>query len=88
MGFALWLDRESLLAWAEGTQEYRPMGAAVIAITGQFSHRDFRQDRARPETLEKSFAGFFGSLEEVNVFLHSGAVAKTRATPVLFRRVP
>ncbi|HTS76093.1 MAG TPA: hypothetical protein VMG40_07810 [Bryobacteraceae bacterium] len=88
MGFALWLDRENLLAWAEGTQEYRPMGAAVIAITGQFSLRDFRQDHARPETLEKSFAGFFGSLEEVNVFLRSGVVAKTRATPVLFRRVP
>lgn len=85
MGFALWLDRENRLAWAEGTQEYRPMGAAVIAITGQFSHRDFRQTRARPAKLEQAFAGFFGSLEEVNVFLRSGAEARMRATPVVYR---
>ena len=29
MGFYLWVDEES--AWAQGTYEYRPMGAAVIA---------------------------------------------------------
>ncbi len=86
MGFGLWLDRENRLAWAEGTQEYRPMGAAVIAITGQFSHRDFRQTRARPAKLEKSFAGFFGSLEEVNAFLRSGARAAMRTTPAVFRK--
>jgi hypothetical protein len=85
MGFAVWLDRENRMAWAEGTQEYRPMGAAVIAITGQFGHRDFVKTRARPAQLEKSFAGFFGSLEEVNVFLRAGARAKIRSTPALFR---
>ena len=85
MGFALWLDRENGLAWAQGTQEYRPMGAAAIAITGQFRHRDFEQTRERPAYLERSFVGFFGSLEEVNVFLKSGGDRKMRATPVLYR---
>lgn len=85
MGFALWLDREKGLAWAQGTQEYRPMGAAVIAITGQFRHRDFKQTQSRPRELERSFVGFFGSLEEVNVFLGSGAERKMRATPVIYR---
>ena len=41
MGFALWLDTPARVAWAQGTQEYRAMGAAVIAINGQFRHRDF-----------------------------------------------
>jgi hypothetical protein len=85
MGFALWLDRGNGLAWAQGTQEYRPMGAAVIAITGQFRNRDFDQTRDRPANLERAFVGFFGSLEEVNVFLKSGGERKMRATPVLYR---
>ena len=85
MGFALWIDRENGLAWAQGTQEYRPMGAAVIAVTGQFRHRDFEQTRDHPAHLERSFVGFFGSLEEVNVFLESGADRKMRLTPVLYR---
>jgi hypothetical protein len=85
LGFALWLDRKNGVAWAQGTQEYRPMGAAVIAIKGQFRNRDFRQTQERPRDLEDSFAGFFGSLEEINVFLRSGASAKRRITPVLYR---
>jgi len=51
MGFALWIDRAGGLAWAQGTHEYRPMGAAVIASTDQFRHRDFRQRRRRPQHL-------------------------------------
>lgn len=85
MGFALWLDREHGLAWAQGTQEYRPMGAAVIAIRGQFRNRDFEQTRERPAHLERAFVGFFGSLEEVNVFLESGGERRMRSTPVLYR---
>lgn len=69
MGFALWIDTEQGLAWAQGTHEYRPMGAAVIASTDQFRRRDFHQRRRRPEGLRNSFAGFFGSLEEVNARL-------------------
>ena len=88
MGFALWLDRENGLAWAQGTQEYRPMGtAANLPSPGQFHHRDFEQTRRPPpRAWERSFAGFFGSLEEVNVLLESGIDRRPRATPLLYRR--
>jgi hypothetical protein len=66
MGFALWIDSEAGLAWAQGTHEYRPMGTAVIARTDQFRHRDFTRMRRRPQSLESSFAGFYGSLEDIN----------------------
>jgi hypothetical protein len=85
MGFALWLDGDAGLAWAQGTQEYRPMGSAVIAISGQFHHRDFVQTRRCPARLRKSFVGFFGSLEEVNEYLGSRAKSKGRTTPAFVR---
>jgi hypothetical protein len=47
MGFALWIDAEQDLAWAQGTHEYRPMGTAVIALASQFRHSDFRQHLIR-----------------------------------------
>jgi hypothetical protein len=81
MGFALWIDSAGGLAWAQGTHEYRPMGTAVIASTDQFRHRDFRQKRRPPAQLRQSFAGFFGSLEEVNVRLRSRRAWKRRTTP-------
>ena len=85
MGFALWIDAGNGLAWAKGTHEYRPMGCAVIASTDQFRHRDFRSRRRPPGDLRHSFAGFFGSLEEVNVRLrlHQKLLRKwrLRATP-------
>jgi len=81
MGFAVWVDRANSLVWAMGTHEYRPMGIAVIAATDQFRHRDFDRARRRPGHLEKCFAGFFGSLEEVNVKLRTGLPAKLRWTP-------
>jgi len=81
MGFALWVDTQSRLAWAQGTHEYRPMGTAVIAITDQFRHRDFHQMRRGPVHLRNSFAGFFGSLEEVNGRLRSRSRWKLRVTP-------
>jgi hypothetical protein len=84
MGFALWLDTPARLAWVQGTQEYRAMGAAVIAINGQFRHRDFNSRRTRPVHLTNNFAGFFGSLEEVNEFLRS----RNRATPKRFVTPP
>ncbi len=55
VGFALWIDQEEGLAWAQGTHEYRPMGMAVIASTDRFRHRDFQQTRKRPKRLENSF---------------------------------
>lgn len=81
VGFALWIDAKNGLAWAQGTHEYRPMGAAVVASTDQFRHRDFRQRRKRPSTLAKSFAGFYGSLEEVNRRLRRLEKWKPRQTP-------
>ena len=85
MGFAVWIDAENGLAWAQGTHEYRPMGSAVIASTDQFRHRDFRSTRRPPAHLRRSFVGFFGSLEEVNVWLRVQCKTqrkwRRRATP-------
>jgi hypothetical protein len=85
MGFALWIDTDEGLAWAQGTHEYRPMGTAVVAVTDQFRHRDFTQVRRRPRGLEKAFAGFYGSLEDVNARLRgtgsSEMVCKLSWTP-------
>ncbi|HEX5432117.1 MAG TPA: hypothetical protein VFW83_09135 [Bryobacteraceae bacterium] len=81
MGFALWIDLEHGLAWAQGTHEYRPLGAAVISCTDQFRRRDFRQTRLPPRELRKSFAGFYGSIEEVNARLRSRTRWKLRWTP-------
>ncbi|MDE3197354.1 MAG: hypothetical protein KGN84_13475 [Acidobacteriota bacterium] len=81
MGFAVWIDTERDLAWAQGTHEYRPMGTAVIAQTDQFRHRDFIQIRRRPRTLDGQFADFFGSLEEVNARLRTRPQWKLRGTP-------
>ena len=69
MGFALWIDPASKVAWAQGTHEYRPMGTAVVAVTDQFRNRDFHPARKLPRELRRNFAGFFGSLEEVNIGL-------------------
>ena len=64
MGFALWLmDRE---AWAAGTHEYKPMGAAVIAATQLFRARDFSSLRRPPSRRVPGFEGLFASLEDVN----------------------
>jgi len=81
MGFAVWIDTENQLAWAQGTHEYRPMGTAVIARSDQFRPRDFQQTRRRPKHLEDRFAGFYGSLEEVNVTLRARLRWKLRWTP-------
>ena len=82
MGFAVWIDTENAMAWAQGTHEYRPMGTAVIAQSDQFRHRDFVQTRRRPRELDARFAGFFGSLEEVNARLRAQSHWKLRWTPV------
>jgi hypothetical protein len=81
MGFAVWIDRDGKMVWAQGTHEYRPMGAAVIAATDQFRARDFALSRRCPPRLRRSFAGFFGSLEEVNARLRSTRRWRLRWTP-------
>ena len=65
----MWIDGAERLAWARGTHEYRPMGAAVVAVTDQFRPRDFHARRRLPARLRNSFAGFLGSLEDVNGYL-------------------
>jgi len=64
MGFYLWLDRD--VAWAQGSYEYRPMGAAVVAASDLFTHRDF--DSARKVSLPPAarYLGQFASLGQVN----------------------
>lgn len=81
MGFGLWIDSAERVAWAQGTHEYRPMGAAVIAVTDQFRPRDFSPARRCPERLRESFAGLFGSLEELNEFLRERRRQRTGLTP-------
>jgi hypothetical protein len=81
VGFALWIDETDGLAWAQGTHEYRPLGTAVLAVTGQFRNADFRQSRRIPPHLSARFVGFFGSLESVNEFLSTGARRQFRRTP-------
>ncbi len=85
MGFALWIDSESQLAWAQGTHEYRPMGTAVVSRGDQFRPKDFRSTRRRPSRLEHSFAGFYGSLEEVNVGLRTREKWRLVWTPAHLR---
>ena len=81
MGFALWIDKRDRLAWTQGTHEYRPMGVAVIAVTDQFRHSDFRPQRRVPPHLRECFVQFFGSLETVNEYLGVAAKPKLRRTP-------
>jgi hypothetical protein len=71
VGFAVWVDEQEQVVWAQGTHEYRPMGSAVIAFQDQFRPRDFRQSLRRPSTISNRFVGFFGSLESVNEYMHS-----------------
>ena len=63
---------------------------AVISSTDQFRHRDFRQTRKRPRALQNSFAGFFGSLEEVNTKLRAQTKWKKSEPPqrIYYRATP
>ncbi len=86
MAFALWIDTDERLAWAQGTHEYRPWGAAVVAVTDQFRLKDFRETRRAPvRLLRRNFAGFYGSLEEVNEALRSPQPPQLGRTPLHVR---
>ena len=65
MGYELWIDRD--LAWARGTYEYRPMGAAVIAASDLFRARDFHPRPGVPASGE--YLGQFASVGAVNAEL-------------------
>jgi hypothetical protein len=77
VGFALWIDGET--AWARGTHEYRPMGSAVIAVSGMFAARDFACHRNSPPRYDPRFTGYFTSLGQMNDFLAS---FRKRSQPV------
>jgi hypothetical protein len=64
MGFYLWLDEQ--FAWAQGTYEYRPMGAAVISNTDLFRRRDFSARRPPRAPRSAQYAGQFASLGHLN----------------------
>jgi hypothetical protein len=68
MGFALWTAGG--LAWAQGTHEYRPMGAAVISASDLFRQRDFHPARRVPES-HACYVGLFASLVDLNDWLAS-----------------
>jgi hypothetical protein len=66
MGFALWTATG--LAWAQGTHEYKPMGAAVISTTDLFRPRDFHPSRRVPEK-SATYVGLFASIVDLNDWL-------------------
>ena len=78
-----WIDPVGDVAWAQGTHEYRPLGTAGhCGASDQFRRRDFHPGlRRRPEHLAKAFAGFFGSLEDLNATLRAEPEWKLRWTP-------
>lgn len=78
MGFAVWIDGE--VAWAQGTHEYRPMGAAVVSTEDLFSHRDFSIQRKTPDREERTFVGLFASLSDVNAWLYERRGSITKRT--------
>lgn len=67
MGFAVWLEPDA--AWAEGTYEYRAMGAAVISNTDLFRPGDFDRERKAPPVSSPFYVGHFASIGHVNGFL-------------------
>jgi hypothetical protein len=69
MGFYLWLDGD--LAWAQGTYEYRPMGAAVISANDLFRRRDFSARRKAAGATNADFIGQFASIGHLNAELQA-----------------
>ena len=76
MGFGLWIDRDQ--AWAQGTSEYRAMGAAVISVTDIFLPRDFRPRRRIPHLEPAQYQGMFPSIGALNLFLKQPAAKPAR----------
>ncbi len=93
MGFYLWLDRD--VAWAQGSYEYRPMGAAVVAASDLFTHRDFDSSRKVSLPPAARYLGQFASLGQVNGVLQGlrgarkSAAARARGPRSdLYRNLP
>ena len=84
MGFHLWIEGE--LAWAQGSYEYRPLGAAVISASDLFKRRDFSSRRPPPRAGVAAYVGQFASLGHLNQELRRMRPVRTR--PPLSRRRP
>ena len=69
MGFSLWI--RGGVAWAQGTYESRPMGAAVISVTDLFKARDFRPLQRAPSVFDAGYLGLFASLGDLNAELRT-----------------
>jgi hypothetical protein len=80
MGFYLWLEEES--AWAQGTYEYRPMGAAVIARSDLFRRQDFSPRRKPKPAHDAEFAGQFASLGHLNAQMEKRRKAVKPRLPI------
>ena len=65
MGFHLWIEDD--VAWAQGTYECGPMGAATVSTSDLFRHRDFRS-RLRPPGGAQ-YLGEFASIGQINAEL-------------------
>lgn len=83
MGFRLWLDADT--AWAEGAHENRPMGAACVAVSAVFAHRDFRKTHRCPPRSDPCYRGLFASLGQVNAFLRACRSQPFRPQPIPFK---
>lgn len=88
MGFALWIQDDHAIA--QGTHEYRPMGAAVIGVDGVFTPRDFSRRRRSPSRMDPSLVGLFASLGEMNDWLKKRQSKRNQnsETPASQRRYP
>ena len=78
MGFHLWVDGE--LAWAQGSYEYRPMGAAVISLHDLFKRRDFSPRRQVPRLGTPSYVGQFASLGQLNALMRGARSRRAMQT--------
>ena len=76
MGFYLWLDTE--VAWAQGTYEYRPMGAAVIASSDLFRRRDF-DPRRKPSPTRTAESRLTASMANARTYVTTSATSVLRS---------
>jgi hypothetical protein len=67
MGFSLWIAGD--VAFAQGTYESRPLGAAVVSVTDLFTRRDFRPFNRAPSVFDPSYVGLFASIGDLNAEL-------------------
>jgi hypothetical protein len=78
MSFSLWIVDD--VAFAQGTYESRPAGAAVISVTDLFKRRDFRPGNHVPGVFDASYVGLYASLGDLNAELRRRRSVHRRGT--------